>query len=304
MVKILDFGLAKVSGQTQLTKMGSTVGTVAYMSPEQTKGELVDQRTDIWSLGVVLFEMLTGEQPFKGEYEQAIIYSILNEDPKSVAELRSDTPPQLVNILNKALQRNPSDRYTTISEIKTEMEFAFSKYRTIDRSFVSTFQKITKQRKIVYLLTPIITILIFVTIYFWMTKETLSKPVSIALLPLRTINAEISQDWFTEGMTDALITDLAKIGGLRIISRASVMRYKDSNKPTNEIAGELGVNYLIDGSIVRIVDKVRITTRLIDANSDEYIWGQEYERDFTDILSLQGEVAREIAKSDKSNIIT
>ncbi|MGB5848125.1 MAG: serine/threonine-protein kinase, partial [Ignavibacteriaceae bacterium] len=121
-VKIMDFGLAKIKDGTELTKIGSTVGTAAYMSPEQTKGEEVDHRTDIWSFGVVLYEMLAGELPFKGDYEQAVIYSILNEDPKSITILREDAPSQLSNIIAKTLKKNPKERYHTIKELIEELK--------------------------------------------------------------------------------------------------------------------------------------------------------------------------------------
>jgi len=117
-VKILDFGLAKVTGQTQLTQMGTTVGTVAYISPEQARGEKVDHRTDIWSLGVVLYEMLTGERPFKGDYEQAVIYSVMNEEPIPVKKVNPAVPTELEQIVNKALRKNPELRYSSATERK------------------------------------------------------------------------------------------------------------------------------------------------------------------------------------------
>lgn len=294
-VKILDFGLAKVSGQTQLTQMGSTLGTFSYMSPEQTNGENVDIGTDIWSIGVMLYEMLTGQLPFKGDYEQAVIYSILNEDPKLIDRSTIDIPTELIKILDNALQKNQLDRYQTVNEILIDLESKFGNQQTANRRLISAFKIKPQQKKLAYIFSPILIFAILLIIYFLTGRETLSKPVSIALLPLKDINIENKQDWFSEGMTDALITDLARIRGLRITSRSSVMKYKDSNESTRKIAAELGVHYLIEGSIVRIKDRIKISARLIDTATDEYIWGQEYERDFTDVLALQGKVAQEIA---------
>ena len=120
-VKIMDFGLAKIKGGTELTKIGTTLGTTAYMSPEQARGEEIDNRTDIWSLGVVLFEMLTGELPFKGDYEQAVIYSLLNDEPMLIKELREDTPSQLIHIVDKTLQKNPINRYQDMTEVLSDL---------------------------------------------------------------------------------------------------------------------------------------------------------------------------------------
>jgi serine/threonine protein kinase len=298
-VKLLDFGLAKAANQSKITKMGSTLGTVAYMSPEQTRGESVDQRTDIWSLGVVLFEMLTGELPFKGDYEQAIIYSILNENPQSIDALHINAPIGLKKILEKTLRKNPSDRYLTVNEILSEINSQFSRQQAVNRKLVPSISKSSKQKKLAYIFSPIFIITIFIIIYLLTGKETLSKPVSIALLPLKDISVENKEDWFSEGMTDALITELARIRGLRITSRSSVMKYKDSNESTKIIAADLGVHYLIEGSIVRTLGQVKISARLIDATSDEYIWGQDYEGDFTDVLALQGKVAQEITHKIK-----
>jgi len=300
-VKILDFGLAKLSGQTMMTKMGDTVGTIAYMSPEQTRGELVDSRTDIWSLGVVLYEMLTGELPFKGEYEQAVIFSVLNEEPEFLSKIRSNVPRQIEEIINKALSKNPGKRFINVTEIIEALQPALEEMKTgTSRSFSRILGR--KQRRLFYRLALISAAVIAVLIYFWYNYNKDLKPISIALLPLENISKETDQEWFSDGMTDALITDLAKISGLRVISRSSVMKFKGTGKSASEIADELGVDYIVEGSIFKIAERIKISTRLIDISKDGYLWAQDYEREFKNILSLQSEVAQAIAEQIKVQV--
>ncbi len=294
-VKIIDFGLAKLKGHTQLTKTGSTMGTVAYMSPEQVQGSLADQRTDIWSVGVMLYEMLSGQKPFKGEYEQAIMYLILNEEPEYISKLRGDVPLQLEKILVRALEKNPEKRYQSIEEMLADLNEAAEELREGRSKTASIFKLGRKQRRTVYRSTAVTLVLALFGIYLWQTKLIKAESTSIVLLPLKNIAEDVTQEWFSDGMTDALITDLAKISGLRIISLASAMQYKETNKTPPQIAAELGVQYIIEGSIVKMGDQVKISARLIDALKDKYLWAEEYEREFSNILGLQGELAQTIA---------
>ena len=300
-VKILDFGLAKLTGRSIITKMGSTVGTVDYMSPEQTRGENIDHRTDIWSFGIVLYEMLTGELPFKGDYEQAVIYSIINEEPEFISKIRSDVPQQFEKIISKSLNKNSVKRFSDVKEIKEALEHTSEEIKTGNVKTVYRFKLGRKQKRILYLITAVLILFLAAVIYTKYNSLNL-KTVSIALLPLQNISKEADQDWFTDGMTEALITDLAKISGLRVISRSSVMKFKGSDKTSSEIAQALGVSYVIEGSILKINNQIKITTRLIDAARDVYLWAQEYNRDFKDILSLQSEVAQSIAGQIKVKI--
>ena len=294
-VKIIDFGLAKLKGHTMLTKTGTTMGTVAYMSPEQTMGGVVDQRSDIWSLGVMLFEMLTGEQPFKGNYEQAIVYSIMNEQPEFITKIRSEVPLQIEKILERALVKNPEKRFQSMEEMLGELNIAAEEIKGGRSKKTSVFKLGRKQRKFAYRALVVVLIVIVVAIYFWQSRVAEAAPVPIALMPLESLTNEADQEWFTDSMTDALITDLAKIGGLRVISRSSAMKYKGTKKTPPEIAAELGVRYVIEGSIVKMGDQVKVSARLINAPKDEYLWAEEYQRGFSDILGLQGEIAQAIA---------
>ncbi|MFQ5603713.1 MAG: protein kinase [bacterium] len=295
-VKIIDFGLAKLKGRTVLTKTGTTMGTIAYMSPEQTQGAAVDHRTDIWALGVLLYEMLAGEHPFKGDYEQAVMYSILNEEPEFITKMRGEVPGQIEKrILEKALAKSPEKRFQTMEEMLVELNNAAEELKEGHRRKPRVFRLGRKQRRAVYRVFAVVLMAIVFGIYLWQSKVAEATPVSIALLPLASITNDADQAWFTDGMTDALITDMAKISGLRVISRSSAMRYKGTSKAPSEIAKELGVEYVIEGSVVKMGDQVKVSARLIDARKDEYLWAQDYERDFRNILTLQGEIAQTIA---------
>ena len=294
-VKIIDFGLAKLKGQTILTKAGTTLGTVAYMSPEQTRGAMVDHRADIWALGVMIYEMLAGENPFKGEYEQAVMYSIVNEDPEFITKVRSDVPAKMDYILEKALTKNLDKRFQTIEEMSKELKNTVEELKEGQHQKQPLYRLGRKQRRIISRISIAILAIIIFGVYLWLSQISETRPVSIALLPLESIAPNAEQEWFTDGITDALITNLARISGLRVISRSAVMKYKESDKSASDIAGDLGISYLIEGSVIRVGEQINITTRLIDAASNNYLWAQEYKRDYKDILSLQSEVARAIA---------
>jgi len=249
MVKILDFGLAKLAGQIRLTRTGTTMGTVAYMPPEQARGEEADQRTDIWSLGVVLSEMLMGKLPFKGEYEQSVIYSILNEKPIPIGRIQPGIPIDLESIVTKAPAKNRADRYKNMAG---------------------------------YLL--------------FTGRRGRTQPIhSLAVLPLTNLFGDPQQKYFVDGMTEALITELSQISALKVISRTSVMQHKGAKKPLPQIARELGVGAVIEGSVLRAGERVRISAQLIQATTDSRLWTESYERDLRDMLTLQSEVARAIA---------
>ncbi|MFQ5652259.1 MAG: protein kinase [bacterium] len=296
--KIVDFGLAKLAGRTMLTKEGTTLGTVAYMSPEQTQGAHIDHRTDIWALGVMVYEMLAGDHPFKGDYEQAVMYSIMNENPEFITKVRSEVPTQMEKILEKALEKNPDKRFLTTDEMLMELQTVREKLKSGESKSRPRLLRIgRKQRANLYRTVAVFAVLIAAAgLYLRQTDHAEAKPVSIAILPMTSITDDSSQEWFTDGMTEALITDLAKIGGLRVVSRSSVMQYKGTTKPTKEIARELRVDYLIDGSVLKVEDQVKISARLIDPQEDQYLWADNYQREFRDVLTLHGEIAQIIAR--------
>ena len=265
--KIMDFGLARVAGSTLVTKEGMTMGTIAYMSPEQARGEEVDHRTDIWSFGVVMYEMFSGQLPFRGEQDQAVVFSILNEQPKPITDLNSDIPLTIEQVVGKALEKDRDKRYQQIDELIEDI-------KSIAEGIVPEEIRVRLRR----------------------AKLRMAEAMdSIAVLPLANISGNPEHEYIADGMTEALITKLAQIKALKVISRQSVMRYKGSDKPLPEIARELGVDVVIEGSMLWAGDRVRITAQLIEGTSDRHLWAKDYERDSHDILALHGEIAREIS---------
>jgi serine/threonine-protein kinase len=281
-VKILDFGLAKLKGVSKLTKDSSTLGTVNYMSPEQIQGKDVDQRSDIWSVGVVLYELLTGEVPFKGEYESSVHYAILNEEPKLLKDIKAKYSFDI----GKLLEREPNKRFQSCREV----------LRELDNINISGPKK--RKPKNVYIVFGVIVItsLIITSDFFLFYQEDEDKTIkSLAVLPLENLSNDPTQEYFVDGITDVLISELAQISVLKVISRTSVMQYKGIHKSLTKIAEELNVDAIVEGAVYTDGEKVRISTQLIRAADDRHLWAEKYEYDITNIFSLQTEVAQAIA---------
>jgi len=257
LVKILDFGLAKVSSQAQITTMGTTMGTAAYMSPEQTKGEEVDQRTDIWSFGVVLYEMLACELPFKGDYEQAVIYSILNEDPKSITELRGDAPSQLTHIVEKTLQKNPVNRYQNTKDLIEAL-------KTVDKSEPST-----REKKIAH---------------------------TVAVMPFTNMSNDKEQEYFCDGIAEDIINDLSHLEGLQVVARTSSFAFKGKNLDIREIGLKLSAHAIVEGSVRKAGNRLRITAQLINVSDGYHLWSKRYDRELEDVFAIQDEIAKNIVQ--------
>lgn len=266
-VKLLDFGLAKAIEQTQLTKEGATPGTIAYMSPEQARGETIDCRTDLWALGAVFYEMLTGERPFRGVYDQAIIYGILNEDPLPISRLRSDAPEALEQIVVKLLEKNPQQRYQSAGDLLNDLAAL-----TQTGSSGSAHARVTTE-----------------------------DPVSvnaIAVLPFETLGRSESSP-FTEGIHGDILTRLSNISGLRVISRTSVRQYIKTEKTIPDIGRELGAKWVLEGDVQEAGALVRVNARLVEAEDDHQVWAQDYQEELTaeNIFLIQGEVTKRIVRA-------
>ena len=257
-VKILDFGLAKLTGPSQLTRTGTTLGTVAYMAPEQAKGEPVDPRTDIWSLGVVLYQMLTGELPFRGDYDQAVIYAILNEEPPAPSTIGKDIDAKLDPIVQRTLARDPARRFPDMMEVMEALQRPAAP-----------------------------------------TATTGPKEKSIIVLPFEDISPGKDNEYFSDGLTEEIITDLSHIRDLLVISRNSAMTFKGSGKKTREIAAEVKVRYVLEGSVRKAANNLRITAQLIDAGKDTHLWAEKYNGTLDDVFDIQEKVSRSIADSLK-----
>ncbi len=255
-IKIMDFGLAKVRGVSNITKFGTTLGTTAYMSPEQARGEHVDHRTDIWSLGVIFYEMLTGKFPFKGEFDQAVIYSILNEEPESLTLLNKDLPIRIDQIIAKMLNKDLNKRYQNMDDFLKELKEAKGR-----------------------------------------STQTTTGKKSIAVLPFGNIGSDQETDYFAEGLAEELIINLSKIKDVTVISRTNSMRYKSTEKDIRTIGRELGVRYIMEGTVRKFKDDLRISIQLIDVSGGEQLWGESYKGKLSDVFDIQEKVSKEIVEA-------
>jgi TolB-like protein/predicted Ser/Thr protein kinase len=294
--KIMDFGLARMTGTTMLTQEGTAMGTIAYMSPEQARGEEVDFRTDIWSLGVVLYEMFTGKLPFKGDHEQAVVYSILKEKPNPITDIKADIPVSIEQVVGKALEKNPDERYQQVEELLDDLKSISAGIVPEEIKARLRKAKLRKRKKaLLYAGAAGLIIIAAVLILTFFPGRTEAID-SIAVLPLKNLTGDVEQDYFVDGVTDELIGQLAQLSGLkRVISRTSVMQYKDTDKSLPEIARELNVDALVEGSVQQVGDNVRIRVQLLDALPEERnLWAHTYERAGTEVLAMYNEVARAI----------
>jgi serine/threonine-protein kinase len=294
--KIMDFGLARVSGGTLVTKEGMTMGTIAYMSPEQARGKEVDHRTDIWSLGVILYEMLRGQLPFKGENDQAVVYSILNEEPKPVTDLQAEIPAALVQIIKKTLEKNQDERYQNMEELLDDLKSIAEGIVPEGIRVRLRKAKLLRRRKTIFSagLAGLLILMTVIALSLFTGRGEVMD--SIAVLPFENLSGDPDQEYFVEGMHEELITELSKIRALKVISRPSVMRYRNSGNSIPEIANELNVKGIIAGSVLKEGGRVRITVQLIEAESERNLWAERYDKDYQDILMLHGEVALDIAE--------
>ncbi len=303
-IKILDFGLAKLRVEANgyspsITKIGTTMGTTNYMSPEQAMGKEVDHRTDIWSFGVVLYEMLTGQLPFRGDYEQAIVYSIINEESVPLSNIATDIPQELEDLVNQMLEKNPDKRHQNVSEIKLTLKDIFNKFKSQNKEQKMTEITSTNKKKkflIAGLSVSIIIIFIFIYIFF-LSKPAHLESKSIAVLPFKNMSEDKQNEYFCDGITEDIITQLSKISDLKVTSRTSVFYFKNKEKKIKDIAHELGVTTILEGSVRQTKGKVRITAQLINALTDDHLWAETYDREMKDIFDIQSDVANQIAKT-------
>jgi len=307
-VKILDFGLAKLKNVSQLTKESSTVGTIKYMSPEQTGGEPIDQRTDIWSLGVVLFEMISGQVPFKGEYEQAVIYSIINEEPPSIDETNEHVSEEADRLIRNCLKKKVEDRYPDTNKIIHDLDHLSNIQTAITSE--PTHSSFNKMLFRIILFTTAILIGGYLVLnkIFTLEESDLSSSESIqwensiAVLPFENLSSDENQEYFCDGMTEQIISSLSRIKKLKVISRTSVMKFKSSRKTIPEIAGILNVNFVLEGSVRRSDERIRVTAQLINTKDDFHVWSEDYDKQLGDIFDLQDDLSENIVTAMLSEI--
>ena len=304
--KVLDFGLAKrmpgreLAGAAEsITAAGTVAGTVNYMAPETLRGEPADARADLWALGVVLFEMTSGQLPFRGQNSFDVMAAILHQPP---APLPAGAPLGLRAIVQRCLAKDPTQRYQRAGEVHAALDLMRQELEgVVDRAR-------TRPRLRTWSLAGTIVLLLLaaaavLSLDSWRERLPFGigrdRIASLAVLPLENLSRDPEQEYFADGLTEALITDLAQISALRVPSRTSVMRYKGTNKPVPQIARELQVDAVVGGSILHAGDRVRITAHLIHGADDRHLWADSYERDLRDILSLQNQVAQAIADQIK-----
>jgi len=256
-VKIMDFGLAKIKGSSQITRLGTTLGTAAYMSPEQARGEKVDQRTDLWAMGVIFYEMVTGQMPFKGEYEQAVIYSILNQEPESIS-VSNNIPIWIDQSIRRLLNKNIDSRYQNAADFLKDLKEAKTK------------------NEIHY-------------------KNENDK--SIAVLPFENISPDKETDYFADGLAEELIINLSKIKEVSVVARTNAAQYKGTKKDIRTIGRELSAKYIMSGSVRKFKDDLRISVQLIDVERGTQLWGETYKGKLADIFDIQENVSKEIVEA-------
>jgi eukaryotic-like serine/threonine-protein kinase len=297
-LKILDFGLAKVLPKPDdvtaatLSMTKGVVGTVPYMAPEQLRGELVDQRTDIYAAGCVLYEMLTGRRPHP-EHGPMLVDAILNQPPSAPSALNRRVSPAVESIVMRCLDKDPQRRYASARELAAELE---------QFSGTGTALHVPIRKRTAWIALAAVFAAGMLAAIIWLAARSNAPAAgrteikALAVLPLENLSPDSSQEYFSAAMTEELTNELAQIGSLRVTSRTSASRYKTRPTSLRDVAGQLGVDAVIEGSVFRAGEEVRITVQLIDAATDQHLWSRSYERNSKNLITLQREVAQAIAK--------
>ena len=339
-VKILDFGLAKLM-ETQATSpeavtqvhtdVGSVIGTARYMSPEQARGIEVDARTDIFSLGIVLYEMLAGKSPFGGGTNHEVVAAILKEEPPPLFDVVPDAPARLQEVISRALCKNRDERYQTARELlsdlrtlKQDVEFEIKLARSRDtgasgerRGVTSTdqFARVTanepmarqtlsamlkgsdlKRRKNITVIALSVLTLALLGFAFWYFTRPVQAIDSVAVLPFVNVGGDANTEYLSDGLTESLINSLSQLPNLKVIARSSVFRYKGREVDPQMVGRELNVRAVLTGRVVQLGDSLIIQTELVDVATQTRLWGENYTRKVSDIIALQDEISREISE--------
>ena len=305
--KILDFGIARLASD-EITHGTATAGTVAYMSPEQTRGAPPDPRVDVWSLGVVLYEMLAGVRPFRGDRDEIVIFAIRNDEPTPIAELRAEgVSAQLTRIVQRCIDKNPDERYPNAAEVAAELKRLsdqdhFDSGRTIGDRVAATMRR-RRWRSRGYLLTALGTLAIVAAGAVWLRNDQVadrllvSVPHSIGVLPFANQSSTSEDDHFSVGLADELITALGAIPGLKVAARTSTFALHSAGLDVGAIANRLGVGTMLEGSVRRDSGRLRISARLVQARDNSVLWSHAYDVPARDVFTVQEQIARSIANA-------
>ncbi len=312
-IKVMDFGLAKLKGSLKLTRTSSTIGTLAYMSPEQIQGIEADTRSDIFSFGVVLFELATGKMPFRGEHEAAIMYSIVNEEPEDALKFRSDIPGELLHVLKKSLEKDPEDRYQSMSEIIVDLRRLKKESSRVVRTqeFVrsedprSAISSPLAAKSIPFKKYGIAAATILGVVVLFLYKDTVVSVLGggedkkiIVVLPFENLGPD-DKDYFVDGMTDEVTSKLSGLSGLKVIARSSAMQYRNTTKTLKQIGAELGVNYVLQGTVRWETEggktNVRVNPTLIKVEDETQAWSESMESVLSTAFKLQSDIAGRVA---------
>src|SRR5882724_155261 len=270
LVKILDFGIARLAGAARVTHTGKVVGSIDYMSPEHARGEEVDQRTDVWSLGVVLYEMLSGERPFRGGNDQAVLYQILNGNPRPLLEAVPDLPTQFEHVVRKALTKNLHERYRSVDELVADLD-------------EGSADELSRTHSL---------------------RPPPARPgPSIAVLPFVDMSQEGDQEYFCDGMAEELIHRLTRVAGLRVASRTSAFQFKGKAPDLAAIRERLNVQTVLEGGVRKAGNRLRITAQLVDLAEGYQLWSGRYDREISDVFAIQDEIAGTIVETLKVELV-
>jgi len=313
-VKILDFGLAKLieprvtdpEGSTMVnTAEGIVLGTLSYMSPEQSRGLEVDARTDIWSMGVVLYEMVAGRTPFAGATLSDVIAGVLDHEPPPLARYAPDVPPELERIIKKALAKETEERYQTSKELLIDLkslkqEMELGKARTISPPATATRTNPASKRLIVglgLLLVAAVTTLYLFRSQIWPTPSNTAEPITLAILPFYPLNAADEIGFLSTGLPDGIITRLANVRQIRMRPTSAILRYEGQKVSAQGAGRELASDYVVMGTVQKIGDRLRVNVQLVRTSDETPLWGDQFDKERTDLLSLQDAVATQIAEA-------
>jgi serine/threonine protein kinase/Tfp pilus assembly protein PilF len=296
---ITDFGIARSVQAEGITRTGVILGTPEYMSPEQVSGIELDERSDIYSLGVILYEMVTGKLPFGGDTPLSVAMKHKSEVPETPGSLNAEISEDLNQMILKCMEKDREKRYQNAKEVVAALHNLGEKRTTTvtafpkEESLRGPYKKFSKKKAYFYGSLAILTMIVVLVVLSFVPRMQMHIG-SIAVLPLLNLSEDPQNEYFSDGMTEALISELAKIRSLRVISNTSVMKYKGQRPSIPEIVRELNVDAILEGSVLHADGKVRIIAQLIQTNPERQIWNDSYERELSDILTLQREMARAI----------